>query len=87
MQDWAVVVDDRWYVAVAHGALPPAEGLEAAYAIVVEEIATIAAEGATGRICHGRGGAGLEWWPPSRAMKDLPTEAQRKLVRKAMGPC
>ena len=82
-----MVVDDRWYVAVADGALPPAEGLEGAYGVEVEEIATIAVEGATARVCRGQGGVGLEWWPPSRAMKDLPAEVQRKLVRKAMGPC
>ena len=87
MAQHAVVVDDRWYVAVASGRLPDLDTLETFHALTVEIVATIESRGATAVVCRSSGGRGLEWWPPSRAMRELPSEAQRELVRKALGPC
>lgn len=77
---WAVVVDERWYVAVARGALPEVDAL-AGLGLEVEPVADLG----DARVFNGRG-AGVEWWPPSRALRELPQD-QRRWVKKALGPC
>lgn len=93
----AVVVDEQWAVAVVDGALPRAtpadgEGREAAIVRVLRErhgleVEVVARLG-DAVVCKARGpGRGLAWWPPSRAMRELRDERDRRSVRKAMGPC
>jgi len=94
----AVVVDERWEVAVTDGALPggaPLVGEPAERAIVrllrerhALEVEVVGPLGPDAFVCRARGrGEGLAWWPGTRAMRDLRDEAERRLVRKALGPC
>ena len=77
---WAVVVDERWYVAVAGGSLPAVDALDG-LGLEVQVVAELG----EARVFTGRGD-GVEWWPPSRALRELP-EDQRRWVKKALGPC
>jgi hypothetical protein len=70
---WAVVVDERWYVAVAGGSLPDVEEL-ARLGLEVQAVAELG----DARVFTGRGD-GVEWWPPWRARREL-AGAQRRGV-------
>lgn len=97
----AVVVDRAWKVAVlvrdARPALPELPPESAAHfslaarvlsalGLEVELVAPLGED----LVCRSIGGSGspeIEWWWPSRAMAELPDERERRLVRRAVGPC
>jgi hypothetical protein len=92
----AVVVDERWWVAVGQGALPqasvapgeaPADALQRALGLSVEIVAPLGPDTFVCRALQGQLQPALQWWPPSRAMKELSLPEEQHLVKKAMGPC